>query len=62
MRRTLTTAALVLALCCPASAGIMHTPAPESAAAQEAQTTDGEMPNGLTEAVLSLLGGVLALL
>lgn len=62
MRRTLTTAALVLALCCPASAGIMHTPAPESATAQEQQAADGEMPNGLTETVLSLLETVLALL
>lgn len=52
MRKTLTTAALLLALTCPAWAGIMHTPnspqpqptpTPESATRE---TTGGEMPNG----------------
>ncbi len=65
MRRTLTTAALVLALCCPAFAGIMHTPAPESSTAQE-PSADGYMqndePDSLTEAVRSLLESVLALI
>ena len=77
MRRTLTTAALVLALCCPAFAGIMHTPAPappENAVTGEMHTpapttqsaTGGESAtgatDGLTEAMLSLLETVFALL
>ena len=42
MRKTLTTAALVFALCCTASAGEMHTPAapapPQANTAQEPET------------------------
>lgn len=54
MRKTLTTAALVLALSCPAFAGIMHTPVapepppPQSAPAAQEPTTDGEMSAGAT--------------
>lgn len=62
MRKTLTTAALLLALSCPAFAGEMATPGsptppPTSNAVQE--PTGGEIPNGatdtLTQAVLDLL-------
>lgn len=54
MRKTLTTAALVLALSCPAFAGIMHTPVapepppPQPASAMREVTTDGEMSAGAT--------------
>lgn len=65
MRRTLTVAALVLALCCPAFAGIMHTPAPATPppdAVQGEMTADGaSKADSLTETVLSLLERVLAL-
>jgi hypothetical protein len=70
MRKTLLTAALVLALSCPALAGVIHTPPvtqppPPSMTAEE-QETDGEIQNGaadsLTETLLSALGSVLALL
>ena len=69
MRKTLTTAALLLAFSCPALAGEMHTPGspvplpPTSTAVQE--PTDGETLNGeiatpgvsdtLTQTVLKLL-------
>ena len=51
MRKTLSVAVLVLALCCPVSAGIIHNPAPEpppapSSAMQEPMndaTLNGEM-------------------
>ena len=52
MRKTLTTAALVLALSCPAWAGIMHTPpAPEpqpatAPASTVQEPTDEATPNG----------------
>jgi hypothetical protein len=64
MRKTLTTAALVLALSCPAWAGIMQTPpAPEPTPASATQeptdgaTLDGEMstPPSLTQIALELL-------
>jgi hypothetical protein len=53
MRKTLTTAALVLALCCPVFAGEMNTPvapAPppsQPASAIQEPTTDGEMSAGV---------------
>lgn len=74
MRKTLTAAALVLALGCPALAGEMHTPVvtpppqPLVSAEQEPTqepTADGIIQNGitgnLTETVLDLLAGVLTL-
>jgi hypothetical protein len=54
MRKTLTTAALVLALTCPAFAGEMHTPvAPtptplQPAGATQWPTMDGEICTGVT--------------
>ena len=76
MRKTLTTAALLLALSCPAFAGIMHTPgAPETPTAeadgiihtgQPAQepTANGDMQNGVTDTLtqfaLSVLVSVLS--
>ncbi|HZI19777.1 MAG TPA: hypothetical protein VEY09_14395 [Pyrinomonadaceae bacterium] len=70
MRRTLTTAALVLALTCPTFAGIMHTPVaappPPPPPSEEGSVTNAEpetgATDGLTEAALSLLRSVLALL
>ncbi len=54
MRKTLTTAALVLVLTCPALAGEMHTPAaptptpPQPAGATQGPSTDGEISTGTT--------------
>lgn len=68
MRKAISVAAVMLALTCSARAGYMPNGSPESPtpnAVQEEQTADGYMPNGepesLTETVLSLLEGVLAL-
>jgi hypothetical protein len=72
MRRTLTIAALVVALCCPAFAGEMHTPVvtppppantiqAEPVTGGESETEATEAADGLTETVLSLLETVLAL-
>jgi hypothetical protein len=64
MRKTLTTAALLLAFSCPALAGEMGTPGspappPTTANAAQEPTTDGDMPNGapdsLTQVALDLL-------
>jgi len=69
MKKTLTTAALVLALCCPVFAGEIHTPAPAPpppSIEQQEQTADGhihnDVPASLTEVVLSVIESVLALL
>ncbi len=73
MRRTLTVAALVLALSCPAFAGIMHTPVAtpppppntvqeEPVTVGESETEATEATDGLTETLLSALESVLALL
>lgn len=75
MRKTLTMAALVLALTCPAWAGIMQTPpAPEPPPASATQeTTDGTTLDGeiqippaasgsLTQTVLELLTVLLSIL
>ncbi len=72
MRRTLTIAALVLALSCPVFAGEMHTPAPappppntiqaEPVTAGEGETEATEAADCLTETMVSLLETVLALL
>ena len=58
MRKTLTTVALLLALCCPAFAGLMHTPVksdsePPPQSTQE--TTDGDIQNGLVQLALNLI-------
>ena len=65
MRKTLTTAALLLAFSCPALAGEMHTPpAPQPPTVTAQEPTGGEMPNGymqneapdsLTQTALDLL-------
>jgi hypothetical protein len=74
MRKTLTTAALVLALSCPAWAGIMHTPpAPEppppsqpASAVQEPTdeaTLNGEIPTpGVSESLTQIALELLAIL
>jgi hypothetical protein len=70
MRKTLTTAALLLALCCPTFAGEMHQPvARPTAPADTTQEASLEMceeetitSEGLTEVVLNLLESVLGLL
>ena len=65
MLKTLGVAALMLALCCPALAGEVHTtgaptpPPPSQPATAAPEATDeehaGEMPNVLTRAALDLL-------
>jgi len=73
MRKTLMTAALVLAFSCPVFAGEMHTPpAPEPLQAnivQEPETqatiedgTQGTFQNGVTQAALELLAVLPSLL
>jgi len=76
MRKTLTTAALMLALCCPTFAGEMHTgsptpplPQPASAVEEPADdaTPDGEiytpgLPDSLTQVALDLLAVLPSLL
>lgn len=64
MRKTLVTAALLLAFCCPALAGEMGIPGapappPTPASAAQEPTTDGEMPNDVTQIVLDLLAALL---
>ena len=67
MRKTLTTAALVLALSCPAWAGIMHIPpAPEpqpaSAAPELQATTENETQNTFQGTVAQTVLELLAVL
>lgn len=78
MRKTVTTAALVLALSCSAWAGIMHTPGapqqpnpepsptPTTASAVQEPVTNGEDTTGatetLTQVALDLIPRVLSLL
>jgi hypothetical protein len=70
MRKTLSAAALALALCGPAFAGDIPTPSapqpPPRSMAVEETAADGEMPNGtadgFTETVLTLIESMLALL
>ena len=67
MRKTLTTAALLLALSCPAFAGEMHTPGvtqPEptpTSTTQESVTTDEDTgaADTLTQIVLAVLASLL---
>jgi hypothetical protein len=72
MRKNLTTAALVLALSCPAFGGIIHTPSgtqpPPPPTTSEEQNGTGEAPGPssdeetATGAILSVLKTLLALL
>lgn len=73
MRKAISVSALLLALTCSAYAGEMQNgvtgtpppPPPSNGITQEEQTAEGYMPNGepdgLTEAVLSVIESVLAL-
>ncbi|MDQ3805691.1 MAG: hypothetical protein M3416_17915 [Acidobacteriota bacterium] len=69
MRKTLSAAVLVLALCAPALAGDIPNPSapqpPPRSMTAEGLAADGEMPNGaadsLTETVLAVIKSVLAL-
>ena len=62
MRKTLSVAVLVLAFCCPAAAGIMHHPAPESEPANTLQepATTSEDTTGATDTLTQTLLAVLA--
>lgn len=65
MRKAIGASVFVLLLACSAQAGWIHnpvagTPPPPTIAEQESKA-DGWMPNDLTETVLSVLEGVLAL-
>ncbi|HWS54728.1 MAG TPA: hypothetical protein VN228_11405 [Pyrinomonadaceae bacterium] len=64
MRKAFSVAVLVLALGCPAFAGIIHNPEPQPVTATTQEPAGGEIPNPPTavEIVLSLLSGVLPLL
>jgi hypothetical protein len=51
MRKTLSAAVLVLAFCCPVSAGIIHNPPPEPTPLMEtADALDAETPGAETAA------------
>ncbi len=75
MRKTLTTAALLLAFSCPAFAGEMHTPGSptpplpttanatqEPIDAVQEPTTGGEIPNDLTDSLTGIALELLAVL
>jgi hypothetical protein len=72
MRRTLCTAVLVLAFCCPVSAGVIHNPAPAPPEGTVLEPTDAETTvaetaepgasYGLTEVAFHLLAVLPALL
>lgn len=66
MGKAISASVLVLLLTCPAHAGWIHNgitqpPAPAPAVAEQEPTADGHIHNDLTETVLSVLEGVLAL-
>jgi hypothetical protein len=74
VRNTLSTVLLVLAFCCPVSAGLIHNPPPQSATllrgtvytTADAETTGAEtaapgVSDGLTEITLDLLAFLPAL-
>jgi hypothetical protein len=69
VRNTLSTALLVLALCCPVSAGLIHNPPPQSATllsgtvhtTADAETAAPCVSDGLTEITLDLLAFLPAL-
>ena len=58
MRKTLLTAALVLAFCCPSLAGEMHTPGAPAPPPTNGIMQNGE-PESLTQIVLDLLAALL---
>jgi hypothetical protein len=67
MRKTLTTAALLLALSCPTLAGEIHTPpapTPPQPATATQEPTDGEMltPPGVSETLTQITLELLAVL
>ncbi|MBV8859880.1 MAG: hypothetical protein JOZ02_23315 [Acidobacteria bacterium] len=61
MRRTLSAAVLVLAFCCPVSAGVIHNPPPEPllagavTATADAEVSEPGVSDGLTESAFELL-------
>lgn len=63
MRKTISVAALLLALTCPAYAGEMQndSPKPQTNTAQES-TTEGYMPNGVPDTLTQTALDLLALL
>lgn len=74
MRRTLSTVVLVLAFCCPVSAGVIHNPPPEptplmggaapwtaDAETSGAETAEPGWSDGLTEVTFELLAVLPAL-
>lgn len=63
MRKTISVAALLLALTCPAYAGDIQNeaPKPPTATAQE-PTTEGDIQNDATDSLTQIVLGVLALL
>ena len=70
MRKTISVAALLLALTCPAYAGDMQNDAPKSPTSTIQEPTDaaqeptaaGEMQNGVTESLPQITLGLLTLL
>ena len=74
MRRTLSAAVLVLAFCCPVSAGVIHNPPPEPTPLRQgavletadvgtpgAETAESGWSDSLTEATFDLLAVLPAL-
>lgn len=66
MGKAIRASVLVLLLTCSAQAGWIHNPVagpqpPEPARVEQEPAANGEIQNGLTETVLSLLESVLAL-
>ncbi len=63
MGKVIRASVVVLLLACSAKAGWIHNDVASTppSAAQVEQTADGDMQNGLTEAVLTLIESVLAL-
>lgn len=61
MRKTLTTVALLLALSCTVSAGIMHTPpvASDPPASTQEQSTDTNTTDSLIQTLLDVIVSVL---
>jgi hypothetical protein len=65
MRKTLTTAALLLAFCCPALAGEMHTPGvttPTQTTITQEPTANGEIQNEATDSLAQIALDLLAVL
>jgi hypothetical protein len=66
MRKTLTTAALLLAFSCPALAGEMHTPGittpPTTTSPTQEPAANGEMQNEATDSLAQIALDLLAVL